>query len=52
MNWPRWLVGDDGQDVVEYGLLAAFISVFVIVAIKAVGPLVVPLYEKVQGALQ
>ena len=42
---------DDGQDVVEYGLLAAFISVFAILTIRAIGPLVEPLYQQVQGAL-
>jgi pilus assembly protein Flp/PilA len=29
--------GDDGQDLIEYGLLAALISIIAIVAITSVG---------------
>jgi Flp pilus assembly pilin Flp len=48
---PRSLLRDDeGQDVVEYGLLAAFISVFAIITIKAIGPLVNDLYVKIKDA--
>ena len=47
----RRALGDErGQDTVEYGLLAAFISIAALVAIKAVGPLVNDLYEKVKAA--
>jgi Flp pilus assembly pilin Flp len=42
---------DEGQDTVEYALLAAFISIFAIVAIKAIGPLVNAIYENVKTAL-
>ena len=45
-----FLVKDDGQDTVEYGLLAAFISIFALLAIKAIGPLVNTLYENVKKA--
>jgi len=38
---------ESGQDTVEYGLLAAFISVFALLAIKAIGPLVNSMYEKI-----
>ena len=38
MTWLRRLLVDDGgQDLIEYGLLAAFISLAVIAAIDAVG---------------
>ena len=42
---------EEGQDTVEYALLAAFISIFAIVAIKAIGPLVNTIYENVKKAL-
>lgn len=42
---------EDGQDMVEYALLAAFISIVSIVAIRAIGPLVRTIYENIQAAL-
>jgi len=42
---------DEGQDVVEYALLAAFISIFAIVVIKAIGPLVNTIYSNIKDAL-
>ena len=50
-NLERFLHNEDGQDVVEYGLLAALISIAALLTIKAIGPLVNGLYEKVKGAL-
>ena len=47
----RLIHEDEGQDVVEYALLAAFISIFAIVVIKAIGPLVNSIYENVKNAL-
>jgi Flp pilus assembly pilin Flp len=47
----RFIHADEGQDTVEYALLAAFISIFAIVAIKAIGPLVNTIYENVKAAL-
>jgi len=46
-----FLVRDEGQDTVEYGLLAAFISIFALIAIKAIGPLVNSLFENVKKAI-
>jgi len=43
------LHGQRGQDLAEYGLLAAFISITAIVTVRAIGPLVVPLYERVHA---
>ncbi len=40
-----------GQDIMEYGLLAAFISVVALATIKLIGPLFEPLYESVKTAL-
>ena len=50
LNLRAFLRDDSGQDVVEYGLLAAFISVFAIITIKAIGPLVNGLYVKIKDA--
>ena len=47
----RFIREDEGQDVVEYALLAAFISIFAIVVIKAIGPLINTIYTNVKDAL-
>jgi Flp pilus assembly pilin Flp len=48
----RKLVADErGQDIMEYGLLAAFISVVALATIKLIGPLFAPLFELVKTAL-
>ena len=49
-NLMRRLRADEGQDVVEYGLLASFISIAALLTIKAIGPLVNGLYQKVKDA--
>lgn len=46
----RFLTDDEGQDTVEYGLLAAFISIAALLAIKAIGPLVEVLYQRIATA--
>ncbi|MCK4858009.1 MAG: Flp family type IVb pilin [candidate division Zixibacteria bacterium] len=47
----RLLHTEEGQDLIEYGLLAAFISIAALAAVKAIGPLVVVLYEAVVTAM-
>lgn len=47
----RFLRDEAGQDMVEYGLLAAFISIVAIAALQAIGPLVNSVYEAIQAAL-
>jgi Flp pilus assembly pilin Flp len=42
---------EDGNDMIEYALLAAFISIVAIVALQAIGPLVLGIYENIQSAL-
>jgi Flp pilus assembly pilin Flp len=42
---------DEGQDMIEYAILAAFISIVAIVAIRAIGPLVDAIYQAIQAAL-
>ena len=47
----RLVLDESGQDMVEYALLAAFISIVAIVTIRAIGPLVDAVYQNVQTAL-
>jgi len=42
---------EEGQDLIEYGLLASFISIAALVTIRLIGPLIVPLYEAIEAAL-
>jgi Flp pilus assembly pilin Flp len=39
-----------GQDLIEYGVLAAFLSVVALAIVKLIGLLIVPLYEVIQAA--
>ncbi len=45
------LLHDDGQDLIEYGLLGAFISIVAVLTIQAIGPLVNDLYVAIQNAI-
>lgn len=47
----RFIREDDGQDMIEYALLASFISIVAIVALRAIGPLVNTIYQNIQTAL-
>ena len=48
----RRLVRDEsGQDLIEYGLLALFVSIVAIVTLKLIAPLIAPYYEKIIEAL-
>jgi len=47
----RFIREDDGQDMIEYALLASFISIVAIVALRAIGPLVNTIYQNIQGSL-
>ena len=52
-EWLRRFVrNDEGQDVVEYGLLAALISIAAVLTIQLIGPLVDALYQQVLVVLQ
>lgn len=42
---------ESGQDMVEYALLAAFISIVAIITIRNIGPLVDAVYQQVEAAL-
>lgn len=47
----RLIRDEKGQDMIEYALLASFISIVAIVVIKLIGPLVNTIYTGVQTAL-
>ena len=47
----NFLRDDSGQDMVEYGLLAAFISVVAIGSLTIIKPLVVDIYKEIEKAL-
>ena len=52
MNFLKNFLRDEsGQDMVEYGLLAAFISIVAIAALQAIGPLVSGIYTKIENAV-
>jgi Flp pilus assembly pilin Flp len=42
---------EQGQDMVEYGLLAAFLSIAALLTVKAIGPLVAALYQVIHDAI-
>ena len=47
----RFVREDEGQDIIEYALLAAFISVIAILVIQNIGGLVTTNYQAVETAL-
>ena len=47
----QFIQDDEGQDMVEYALLAAFISIVAVAVIKLIGPLLNTLYTNVKNAL-
>jgi len=47
----RIIRDEDGQDIIEYGLLASFISIVAVLALKAIVPLVQALYNAILAAL-
>jgi Flp pilus assembly pilin Flp len=47
----RLLVSDDGQDLIEYGLLVGVITIGAIVAITAIGPRVAGYFTSLNTAL-
>jgi Flp pilus assembly pilin Flp len=43
---------DSGQDLVEYALLAAFISITTVATLRLLGPLVVALWGVIQANIE
>ena len=46
------LVEEEGQDIIEYALLAAFIAIVAIAILVNIGPLIEDIYTQVQEALE
>ena len=42
---------EDGQDLTEYALLASFLSIAAVVTVRAIGPLVLALWNNIQVAI-
>ena len=49
--FKRLLRDETGQDLIEYGLLAAFISIVALATIRAIGPLVADLWVIIRDAI-
>jgi Flp pilus assembly pilin Flp len=47
----RLFKNEKGQDMVEYALLASFISIVAIATLRLIGPLVLAIYNSIQAAL-
>ncbi|HNV02576.1 MAG TPA: Flp family type IVb pilin [Vicinamibacterales bacterium] len=47
----RFIRDEEGQDIIEYALLAAFISIIAIAAVRAVGDRVQVYFGNVQAQL-
>jgi pilus assembly protein Flp/PilA len=47
----RFVREEEGQDLIEYALLAAFISIVALLAIQTVGTAVTSTFENVNDAL-
>jgi len=48
----RFIREEEGQDIIEYALLGAFISIIAIIAVKAVGQDVNTIFECIDAGLQ
>lgn len=40
-----------GQDMIEYALLASFISIVAIATLRLIGPLILAIYDAIKAAL-
>ena len=49
--FSKLIRNEDGQDMVEYALLAAFISIVAILTIRNIGPMINTIYQRIQTAL-
>ena len=47
----RFIREEDGQDIIEYALLAAFISICAVLIISQIGPSVRDRYQQVADAV-
>jgi Flp pilus assembly pilin Flp len=47
----RFVRDESGQDMTEYGLLAAFLSIVAIVTLQNIGPVVTGIYVVIQNTI-
>ena len=47
----HWLTDENGEDMIEYGLLASFISIAALLTVRAIGPYVDAMYERVRAVM-
>ncbi|HKW13613.1 MAG TPA: hypothetical protein VJS69_03920 [Candidatus Krumholzibacteria bacterium] len=53
MDYIKALVkAESGEDLVEYGLLAAFIAISAVTTLRLIEPLVSALWDVIQAAIQ
>lgn len=50
--FKKFIRDEKGQDVIEWGMLAAFLSVLLIVAVGVISPIVGTWYDSVQADIQ
>lgn len=52
VNYAEKLLGDDGgEDLIEYGLLAAFVAIAAVVTLRAIAPLVEAMWGIIRDAI-
>ncbi len=49
--WSRLITGEEGQDLIEYGLLAALISVIAVAIITSVGSKLLSSYQNIEAGI-
>lgn len=48
----KFIKDEQGQDVIEWGMLAAFLSVLLVVAVTTISPIVQTWYDAVQADIE
>ncbi len=48
----KLIVREEGQDLVEYALLAALLSIVSIIALQNLGPVISNVWVRIQGAIE
>lgn len=52
MRWiDRFLRDEEGQDIIEYGLLAFLISIIAVLALKLFGPKLLSMYSSIASTI-
>jgi Flp pilus assembly pilin Flp len=47
----NFIVAEEGQDLVEYALLAALLSIVSIIALQTLGPTIAAVWTTINGAI-